>query len=57
MNLYYSKCITDTVSAFALLNMAYYWHSLSQSCLLLGIASHYFSARGVRWEDYGAGDG
>jgi len=48
MNLYYSKCITDTVSAFALLNMAYYWHSLPQSFSLLGIASHYSSARGGR---------
>ena len=57
MNLYYSKCIIDTVSAFAPWNMAYYWHSLSQSCSLLGIASRYSSARGVRWEDYVGGDG
>jgi len=56
MNPYYSKCIIDTVSAFALLNVAYCWHSLSQSCSLLGIASNYFSARGVRWEDYDGGE-
>jgi hypothetical protein len=57
MNLYYSTCITDTVSAFALWNMAYYWHSFSQSCWLLRIASHYSSVRGVKWEEYGGDDG